>query len=167
MAPSKITLHSITQAGVIKGQQDHLALSLQLINGLSFKKWFTGIGVGVDDYQYRSIPLFLDVRRNLQWGRTGFFVYADGGISFPWAVKKEEQASIYVFKRGLYSDIGIGHTFKINRTNAIILSGGYSIKKLIKERTNFYYLNGNKILERPELYYYELKRVLFKIGFQF
>jgi hypothetical protein len=121
----------------------------------------------VDDYEYRSIPLFLDVKRNFEWKQTDFFVYADGGISFPWENKEEEQFSNHVFKKGLYADAGIGYSFKIGKAIAVLLSGGYSVKKLKKERTGFYFVNGQTIFGKPYLYYYEFKRILFKIGFQF
>jgi hypothetical protein len=164
---TKISLHSITQAGAIIGEKDDFDLSLQVINGVSFKNWFAGIGAGVDDYEYRSIPLFLDVRRNFERKQTNFFVYADGGISFPWAHKEEKQFSNYVFKRGLYADAGIGYSFKIGKANALMVSGGYSVKKLKKGKTDFYFMNGQTIFEKPNLYYYEFKRILFKVGFQF
>ena len=164
---AKVSFHSITQAGAIIGEKDDFDLSLQVINGVSVKNWFAGIGAGVDDYEYRSIPLFLDVRRNFEWKQTNFFVYADGGISFPWENKEEKQFNNHVFKRGLYADAGIGYSFKIGKANALTLSGGYSVKKLKKERTDFYFVNGQTIFGKPYLYYYEFKRILFKIGFQF
>jgi hypothetical protein len=165
--PAKIFLHSITQVGAIIGEKDDFDLSLQVINGASFKNWFAGIGAGVDDYEYRSVPLFLEVRRNFERKQTNFFLYADGGISFPWVHKEEKQFSNYVFKRGLYADAGIGYNFKISKANALMLSGGYSVKKIKKEKTDFYFMNGQPIFGKPYLYYYEFKRILFKIGFQF
>jgi hypothetical protein len=164
---SKISLHSITQVGAIIGEKDDFALSLQVINGVSYKNWFAGIGASVDDYEYRSIPVFLDVRKYLQGKLEKFFLYADGGISFPWVHKEEKEFSNYVFKRGLYADAGIGYSFKIGKANALMFSGGYSIKKLTKEKTDFYFTNGQPIFMKPNLYYYEFKRILFKVGLQF
>ena len=54
--------HSINNIGLLEGQSG-AAFQAQTINGFQKRSWFAGIGVGLDYYRYRTIPLFVDVRK--------------------------------------------------------------------------------------------------------
>ena len=40
-------------------------IQVQTIHGLSYRGWFAGLGGGIDDYFQQSMPVFLDVRKNI------------------------------------------------------------------------------------------------------
>ncbi|HVY74956.1 MAG TPA: hypothetical protein VG890_09015, partial [Puia sp.] len=69
--------HSINQVGLLEGESGS-SWQLQTVNGMSYKSWFAGIGVGLDYYRLRGIPLFLDLRKTFGHSRNKPFVYADG-----------------------------------------------------------------------------------------
>ena len=98
-------------------------------------------GIGLDYYRYRTIPLFLDLRKEFFSGPDKLFVYADAGVSFAWV--SDNQKSGYIdekFSNGFYDDFGLGYKRVIAKHSAIILSLGYSYKKLSQtyNQYNFY-----------------------------
>lgn len=82
--------HSINNVGLLEGQTGS-AFQLQSINGMQYKSWYAGIGLGLDFYRYRTIPLFLDIRKEFGSGSNKFFAYADGGVNFVWLTDNEKQ----------------------------------------------------------------------------
>ena len=62
--PSRPVFHSVEQGVLINGNRA-VSGALQTVNGIGYGNWFAGIGAGIDFYRYRSVPLFLDLRRSL------------------------------------------------------------------------------------------------------
>ena len=165
--------HSINNIGLLEGQAGS-AFQLQTINGAQYKSWLAGIGVGLDYYRFRTIPLFADVRK--EFGKSGnkFFVYADAGINFYW--KKDKDAKqFYVddkFKNGFYGEAGLGYKLKINQKIALIFSGGYSYKKLTEEGSSYPsymypILAGTEFPIAKEKINYNFNRLVLKAGIEF
>src|SRR5919206_1805397 len=118
----RLSFHSINAIGLHEGETG-TSFQLQTVNGVQLHQWFAGIGAGLDYYTYRTVPLFLDVRRNLWNKRITPFVYADGGMNFPW-IPKDVENSWYNsnFKGGLYYDIGIGYAIQTKNSGGFLLS---------------------------------------------
>lgn len=145
---------SINQLGFATGQNNN-AVAIQTINGLRYKDWFAGIGVGLDFYKIHSIPVFVDIRRNLLHARSAPFIYADGGIHFPFGNKDKDQwEPEQKFEKGLYYDVGVGYNIAIVKKQSIVFSVGYSAKNYEEK---FWY----------QVYSYKLNRAVIKIGWQF
>ncbi len=108
--PSQWQFHSINSVGLLEGETGS-AFQLQTINGAQYKSWFTGVGLGLDFYRIRSIPLFADIRKEFGKENNKLFVYADFGINFSWAT--DQQKTSYVqgdkFSNGFYNDLGLGY----------------------------------------------------------
>jgi hypothetical protein len=167
--------HSINNIGLLEGQAGS-AFQLQTINGTQYKSWFAGIGLGLDYYRYRTIPLFLDVRKEFGKTKNKFFVYGDGGISFSWVTDKQKMiyANNDKFKNGIYYDAGAGYKISITRNNSVLINIGYSFKKV--EETNIgggffnpgdptlFYTDPLPVMQK---YDYSLHRFTFKIGWEF
>ncbi len=77
----KLKYHSIILAGITAGES-HISSDFQTINGVSVSSYFFGAGIGVDYYQYKSLPLFFDARKFFGNKRRGF-VYGNLGYNFP------------------------------------------------------------------------------------
>jgi hypothetical protein len=164
--------HSINNVGLLEGQAGS-AFQLQTVNGIQYKSWFAGVGLGLDYYQYRSIPLFLDLRKEFGKTKNKFFLYGDGGISFSWVTDKQKMiyAADDKFKNGLYYDAGAGYKIFINRNSSLLINIGYSFKK-VEETNNSYFITyspGWPIYNNEPLqkYDYSLHRLSFKIGWGF
>jgi hypothetical protein len=162
--------HSINNIGLIEGQKGS-AFQLQTINGAQYKSWFAGVGIGLDYYRFRTIPLFADFRKEFGKTKNKFFVYADAGIDFYW--KKDKDAKQFPvddkFKNGFYCETGIGYKLKINQKIALLFSGGYSYKKITEEGGNYYFdppIGPNSTYPVQKINY-NLNRLVLKIGIEF
>ena len=158
---------TINQGGLILGS-DEYELLLQSINGVRYKSWFGGIGVGIDYYYLRSVPVFFEVRKMLQPGKWPLFVYGDVGTNMAWLKDSEKEDLWYSSKinKGLYYDIGAGFDFKLKKASFII-SGGYATKELHEVRTYAYIWGPPGMPEKQDFVDYKFSRIVLKAGFQF
>ncbi|HMH33775.1 MAG TPA: hypothetical protein VK543_12135 [Puia sp.] len=158
--------HSINQAGLLEGEVGS-AFQIQTINGIQHRTWFGGIGLGLDYYRFRGIPFFLDLRKAFSFSGKRFFVYADGGIHFPWPTDNEKGFSGNNFFNGFYTDIGLGYELIPLAKNSWILSLGYSYKKVAEGRVDAFCPMGGPCNVNRYRFDYELNRLSIKIGFAF
>jgi len=92
-----------------------------------------GVGVGLDDYKIRSLPVFGDVRYNFTKKKNTFFAYSGAGVAFPWPTHSQYP---YPFSDkapdkntgGLYAHAGIG--YKINGDFHIAVGYSHAAMKL-------------------------------------
>ena len=160
--------HSINQLGQLEGQTGS-AFLFQSINGWQYKTWFTGVGVGLDYYRFRSIPLFLDVRKWFGGKNKCFFIYVDGGHDFIWL--RDSDTDPYLpgtYSTGFYSDLGIGGRVALNSRIALLLSAGYSHRSVEKKVQSYAlpcYMNGS--CHFTDHYDYQMNRLSIKAGFEF
>ena len=167
---SSYKFHSINNVGLVNGS-NAVSASLQSVNGFKKDSWFAGIGVGLDYYLYRTVPVFADLRYEFGKKKNKYFVYADAGLNINW-VKDNfiDPPSIWNrfsstdFKNGFYNDIGMGYSIRMKKENAIVLSIGYSHKNL-KETQSYQDWRTPEFLTRQNSY--NLRRIMIKAGWQF
>lgn len=125
---------SLNQAGVARGGTDD-GLQVQTINGLYYKTFSAGLGIGLDYYWERTIPLFIDLRKNIFNKKQTPFVYADFGTNLPW-IKTKTESWWYTSKYddGIYFDIGIGYKVPVNKKLFVNMSFGYTQKNIEETR---------------------------------
>jgi len=159
---------SVNNVGMLEGSAGS-AFHVQTINGMRFNKWFAGVGLGIDKYKFRTVPLFLDVRRDLLNKINTPFLYADIGASFPWVTDKEENVwgRESDYKTGLYYDAGVGYKLIIGRGRGLLFSGGFSMKH-VREIASFATpcFNPPCGFTEGERYDFKLKRFSLKAGLQ-
>ena len=160
------SFQSILNIGLLEGQENSDFL-IQSINGIQYKGWFAGIGAGVDYYRFRSIPVFLDIRKNILKKNFSPFVYADAGIHFPWAKDNESFYYGATMSNGLFYDAGIGMNFAINKNHGFTFSAGYSYK--FAKETYSWPVNClmGPCPEYKQTRSYDLNRVSMKVGWRF
>lgn len=126
-----IRFHSINFFGLIGGESN-ISTAFQTVNGIRVSNWFSGVGIGIDNYKYKTLPLFFDARKYFGIDKRGF-VYGDIGYNFPMKNipgKEMIYYDNYRFKGGLYSELGVGFTMKFIRSSSISFSFAYSNKQL-------------------------------------
>jgi hypothetical protein len=162
----KMKFHSINMAGIAEGKSGGYGI-LQTVNGLGYKKWFAGIGAGIDYYKNKSIPLFFDVRTAV--AKTDLYFFGDLGYNFSThdIPDKTIYYGTYHFFGGPYTEIGIGYKILLARSSYLLLSSGYSYKELNNKITT-----PTECLVPPctvdySKYQYGYGRILFKAGFLF
>jgi hypothetical protein len=159
---------SINQVGFLFGTKGAF-YQAQTINGMKYKTWFAGVGVGVENYYRTGIPVFIDVRKYLFNKSSTPFAYADVGVHF--VTDKHDQLNQWYenkYHNGLYAEAGIGYKFGFSGKDRWLISAGYSHK---------YVKYDNKFLGSPcptsrcyeGFYTYKnyLHRYAMKIGLQF
>ncbi|PVD51705.1 hypothetical protein DC498_13365 [Terrimonas sp.] len=174
----RLQFHSLQQVGLINGNGAVSGL-LQSVNGLEKHNWFAGAGIGLDFYRYRTVPLFIDIKKYISIKNGNrFFIYADGGYNIPWLPKKEEnftwgsgQTKAWSeYKGGLYFDAGLGYAIKFRSGNNMLLSTGYSYKYFEETKTTKTTVVGTAgTTESVDKQYYDFtfKRLMIKIGWEF
>jgi hypothetical protein len=174
VATASWQFHSINSIGLLEGQAGS-AFQLQTINGAQYKSWFGGIGLGLDYYRYRTVPLFVDLRKEFGKANNKLFVYSDVGINFGWVTDKQKTQYVIddKFNNGFYTDLGFGYKVNLGKNGGLMLSLGYTFKKVIETYKSPIYFYGNPINSEPPLndqtiqYSYSLDRVTIKIGWEF
>lgn len=162
--------HSINSMALLNGSNG-VAIAVQSVNGLTKGPWFGGIGFGLDYYQYRTVPLFADVRYEYGQKRNKVFLYAEAGINLSWTQDYfKDWPSIWNghrsnnYNNGLYTDAGIGLTAGFKNGNAFILSVGCS-RKTLQEKISYDDWQTSK--PQTDINTYRLNRVILKSGFRF
>lgn len=159
---------SIAQFGMLEGSAGS-SFQIQTINGVRFGKFSTGIGVGLDKYRFRTLPVFLDLRTDLSKKPNTAFVYGDIGVSVPWVVKQSNNPwwGTAKYDRGIYYDAGAGYKLFIGKGRGLIFSAGYSMKK-IRETQHFFTICdfGPCPGMEGERFDFTLKRFSLKAGLQ-
>ena len=163
-AQSKFRFENNNQIGLLSGSSKN-ALQLQTINSIGYKTFSFGIGVGIDNYYFKTIPVFADVRKNLFEKKQTPFVYVDAGSNFPW--KKEEATTwqLTTYHSGFYYDVGIGYKWIIGKQFHINSSFGFSQKKY-SNRQEYHYVGVDPEVP-PDRYNYRLQRFTMKFGLGF
>ncbi|HVZ97564.1 MAG TPA: hypothetical protein VG847_11855 [Chitinophagaceae bacterium] len=129
----KIHFRSIGSLSYFIGQSRN-DWGFQIINGIAFKNYFSGIGVGADYYYYNSYPLFFDQRVYVGKKRI-LFGYGDLGYNFNNGHNKPgKEAGYYTsyrFSGGLYTNVGMGIRIPLkNKRSFLTFSAGFAYKEL-------------------------------------
>lgn len=163
----KIKFGSINQAGFLTGGGGEAGV-VQSINGLIKDKWFGGIGLGLDFYRQRTVPLFLDIRKDFSNRKNTPFAYADGGINFRWLNDDQTQRfNVLSYKTppGFCYDFGIGCKLQSKNNKGFIFSAGYSFKQMTETIKLRWGAPTPELQQQDtERYNYLYKRVVVKFG---
>ena len=130
-----LTFQTSVQGGLLEGERGS-AFQLQTINGFKHKTWAAGVGVGLDYYHTRSIPLFLNLRKSFSDNSKTPFLYLSGGYHFPWLKEEDKYWGETKADGGLYMDAGIGYQVSFMKKSALFFSAGYSQKNYSRTETD-------------------------------
>jgi hypothetical protein len=158
---------SINQAGILNGAKGAY-YQLQSINGIKYKTWFAGVGVGIENYFRTGIPVFLDVRKFLLEKSAAPFLYADVGVHI--IKDKTEQLNQWYennYKNGIYTEAGVGYKFGFHGKDRWVISAGYSYKYVKYDNVYTGTCPTSRCYENYFTYKNYLHRYAMKLGFQF
>lgn len=157
---NKTRFTNITQVGSLSGESS-TEFQVQTINGISWKTMLVGLGCGLDYYYHTTIPVFIDLRKQI-FNKTGAFVFADVGHSI--AIKTSLEEFEMDRKGGLYYALGLGYEIAINKKVSAVFDLGYSYKRLSKIIDNEPWRSS---LHEFATYDYCLNRISVKAGLRF
>ncbi len=159
---NKIRYYLLPQVALLNG--DHLTSGqVQLTGGVQKKNWMFGIGTAIDYYKVRTVPMFADLR--FCFGKNhSVFSYLNIGTDIVWPL--ESQSYNQWNGNGLYKDLGIGYAFGGQKKKGILISMGYSAKKVAVSYNEFVYRDfppyGGENHERR--LDYTLNRIVLRLG---
>ncbi len=155
------------EAGLTKGSSDKSSVYF-FSNGVSYKQLSAGIGVGIDNYSIRSIPLFLDAKKEFGKHKIKPFIGASAGINFP--NPTTEQKMIYGgweqsvdYKHGFFTKASVGVSMSLLHRLRIFINTGYSYKTSSVKFNSYYWLEG---MSSNTIDIYHYNRWFVNIGFQ-
>jgi hypothetical protein len=161
----RLNLHVIASGGVATGEKDTKAVA-QLSGGLVFGSFFTGAGIGIDFYHFKTIPVFADLRYSFG-PKKALFVYANGGYHFT-ATRNFEPvfATKDVLKGGLYLDGGFGVQVIASPKDRVGISFGFSRKSNV-HIVRYSPCGGTCPDEVVSRSYYTFNRIVSKLSWNF
>lgn len=163
--------HSFNSISFLNGDNE-VSAGLQSINGFQIGSWFGGVGVGLDYYIHRSVPLFADFRYEYGKNKNKFYAYADGGVNFAW-VERYYNGNIYIFdgvnnsnkfNNGVYTDAGLGYLVDMKKGGALVLSLGHTHKSMTEIVK---YRDWRTQQWQEDIYRYKFNRIAIKVGWRF
>ena len=170
-AQHKVQFQTLNQVGFLKGHNND-ALQYQSINGIRYNGYSLGIGVGVDHYYYRTVPVFGEVRKELFDKKESPFIYAALGSSLPWI--KDVNANTWQrseFSKGIFYEAGIGYKVPVKGRLFLNLSVGYSQKSLHERQYTKVYRDfppyDTDIWSNAMTFDYTFRRISVKVGLGF
>jgi hypothetical protein len=146
----------------------------QSVNGFSKGPWYLGLGVGLDEYRLRTVPVFADIRYRYGNRKSKWFAYADLGYSIATNATTGLEGSYYMdrnFNGGLYYDAGLGYQISMTKKGwGLFFSAGYCQKFASEIAKTYLWQPG--ILPLPaeteaERLEYRFSRISVKIGWKF
>ncbi len=141
----------------------------QTVNGIRGKKWFVGIGAGMDYYYYRTLPVFMDAKFLLD-RENKIFIYGDAGWDIPWRPDVSKDLVYYDevnYSPGVYTDAGIGFNTPLFKHVVLSFSAGHSYKSFgARIGTHICGVVGPCTTSYSNLSF-DFGRIVFKMGIQF
>jgi len=165
-AQNPVHFQTINAAGVVHGKNG-TELLVQSVNGARFGTWFTGLGVGIDWYYFRSVPLFLSVRKDFLQKSSTPFAYLDLGANFFWDdayddYKLPDGSPMFHHYPGFYYDAGFGYSGSDGGRLAAFFTIGFCQKNIKEKERSFWGSPDDFIITR-----YMLRRLSLKAGLSF
>jgi hypothetical protein len=167
----KIRFYSSQMFGITVGEVYVTGIA-HCVNGVQYKQFNVGIGIGYDAYQLSKVPLYLDLRYTLLKKRIEPILFSHIGTSFlirnydqNYSNLSSPQTKLY---KGFYNEIGLMLKTKVkgNLSYLVSMSYCYSTNSYLKHGLD-YWGGGIHYVTEDVLYRYRSERVNFKIGFQF
>lgn len=168
-AQKKIQYQTSIEAGLLEGQQGS-AIQIHLSPGIKMNTWNVGMGVGLDYYDVRSIPVYLNLQKSVFSKDRSPFLYLKGGYHFPWVKNADNDRNWWQQKEtmgGLYYNGGIGYQLPALKGGSLFFAAGYSYKFYAEETSQQVVCITQPCPEYKERFEYKLRRVSLTTGLRF
>lgn len=161
-----LKLGAIGSVGLATGQSNTKSL-FQLSGGVKYSRFFTGVGIGYDTYEFNSVPVFVDWRVRFGKRQTGF-LYANGGYNFPGKYKEDTDFSKTEdgIKGGFYTDLGLGYRIPLGGLHRLAISAGFSQKNITQRKVFVFPCLTGDCPEDTREYKYRFNRIVAKLSWE-
>jgi hypothetical protein len=168
---SQVKFRSVSSVGLLNGSAGP-SLLLETIAGLSYKNSFAGVGVALDHYRFRTVPLFIGLRQAFGKGSRSLFVYGNAGYHFDWLTEENEKrynvfSTNNNYSGSIYYDAGVGYSFGFKKADALLFSAGFSYKEVKSTSANSFCPIVAPCNTDVQIYRYRMPRLVLKAGWRF
>jgi hypothetical protein len=144
------------------------SFQLQAVNGVRINNWFGGVGVGLDYYYQRTVPVFFSVNKYFSSKKFPVFFSGDIGVNNVWLRGGYDFSDPGSYQAGIYYGGGVGWKFGLKKNEqAFLLNLGYNFKQF----TNTYETVSPCLVPpcpvNKTTYDYRLNRLSLRFGFMF
>lgn len=154
---------------------NHVNGQLNLQAGVQQQNWQLSAGAGFDYYKYRTVPVYIELKRVFGLQQHQFFLYFKGGADLAWPTEDQKTLrnpnwwggnSPSVFKNGVYIDGGFGYTLFNKKHHGFYTAAGFSQKSLTEIYTEQVW-NGTISVPAKRTAVYQMNRLGLRVGYQF
>jgi hypothetical protein len=139
----------------------NIIFSIQMVNGYKFaRRYFPGIGTGIEFYDQAYVPLFADFKYFLTDHRVSPFLKGSLGYSIPIEDPPEEWGARTDNRGGILYSAGVGTSIRTGSSSALVISLDYRFQSM----KSVYTVDWNDEVLNLEKQY---NRVSLRIGFIF
>jgi hypothetical protein len=142
----RFSFQGAAQVGLLEGEMGS-AFQFGAMGGIKKNTWIASVGTGLDYYRVRSIPLYLNLQKNLFNKDNTPFVYLGAGYHFLWLPEVFSEwswPSALKTKGGVYYHGGIGYQVPAFKKTSLFFATAFSGKEYHEE-----YLQTNPCLIGP------------------
>ena len=164
----KLPYGASLESALLKGNSQNSNAFL-FTNGLSYKSWTAGVGAGIDNYVYRSLPLFIDIKKSFGHHPIQPFINASAGMNINEAKTSQKfQYDGYPsvnYKNGFYAKAMAGISLPVYKRLRIFVDAGYSYKTTRVDYTTYIYSPDAMEITNTDIYHFH--RWNLSVGFLF
>jgi hypothetical protein len=172
----KISYTGSVEAAVLVGGYESNGV-VSTTHGIRFKSHSVSFGAGIDFYRFRSVPVFIDIKKFISIGSLQPYIQASAGLNIAWPTSEQMLAPRWwsgwwgasdtmSFSNGFYSKAVAGIVFNPKSPVKISAVAGWSLKSI----TTRYFeevWNGTTTVFEPRTSVYKLNRLYIGIGVAF
>jgi len=167
----KFRWSSTIKAGLMYGETTD-NFHAEAMTGVKYETWQLTAGAGVDCYYWRSVPLFINLSKDLMKRQRTPFISCAAGTNLPWIKNQDDIIwEEYKYHKGFYGMIEAGYRMPVNIKTSLSLSIGYSQKNLHADKIYYGIWNPvpphDKVETSREYYSYRFNRLSFSAALTF
>lgn len=164
--------YNYSSVGFLFGESnevDRPVPSLTFVNGWQFSnRFFSGIGIGYEHYNWGVIPLF--VQSQYMLGSEKLQPFGSFKIGYSFSAEKPEKSDYYnpitKYHGGILLNPEVGVNISTGRTSSLVISLGYQFQQLSRDEnpiSPWSYI----LYDYKRVIHTDFNRVSFRIGFMF
>lgn len=165
-----VGFQAVASVGLLNGSNG-AAGAIQAVVGATYRGTYLGAGAGLDYYRFRSVPVFAHLAQQFGKGPRNFLLYGDLGYHYDWLTEKNRNQYFNWtnadYRGGIYYEAGIGYTIELKDRDALILSAGYSYKKMTRLVRNDFCPFAGPCTGNTDTYGFSMPRLMVKAGWRF
>ncbi len=173
LSKQKGSIAVAAQTALLNGE-NQVNAQILFTGGYLQNGYYIGLGTGFDYYKYRTVPVFIDIKKYFGNGDRQFFIYANGGVNIAWPTTTQRQQSgwwgwnnLSQFKNGIYSDIGFGYNLFNSKKRGFFTAVGFSNKTLSESYDEQIWTGNNQPITSKRNLEYSMNRILIRFGYRF